>query len=318
MVAIPLSNQLKGILFGLIAALIWSGHSIVSSLGIAAGLSAYDLTALRIITNLLIFLPFILKSKAQQRAGLTAIRGLVLALCAGATFSVVITSGLLFAPVTHSGGISLGTVPLFAFLLVTWVGSPAPAHPCARRPFLVRESASMHKKPFHLSFFASLLLILAGIVLITLLSAQPSLSPDFWIGDLLFLCGGLMWASYAILGQRWQINAVLGVAATNFFSIPYLVIYYFYLEPGLSKVSLGQLSLQIIYQGILVGGVALVCYMRSVALLGVEKGALFTALAPVGVIILGSLVLDYQATLQETIGIVLVTSGMLVALRLKK
>lgn len=290
--SLKLSPQSQGIAYGLLAALIWSGHSIASSLGLAAGLDAYDLTALRIIANLVIFLPVILFSKPQQRAGITLPRGIVLALCAGASFSVIITSGLIFAPVTHSAAISLGTVPLFAFLLMVCLG----------------------RSQFQLNFALALVLLLAGIGLTTVASNQPNLRPDYWVGDLLFVCGAMMWASYAVLGRLWNINAIFGVAVTNFLSAPYLLFYFFFNEPGLTSVSLFQLLFQLLYQGILVGGVALICYIRSAALLGVEKGALFTALAPVGVMILGSVVLHYQPVTEEIIGMILVTSGMLAAL----
>ncbi|GGK62518.1 DMT family transporter [Amphritea balenae] len=285
-------SRRKGIAFGLLAALIWSGHSIVSSLGLAAGLDAYDLTALRIMANLVIFLPVILFSKPHQRAGITLPRGLMLALCAGASFSVVITSALVFAPVTHSAAISLGTVPLFAFLLMLVFGNSR----------------------FQLSFALALVLLLSGIILTTVASDQPDLRDDYWIGDLMFMCGAMMWASYAFLGRRWNISAIYGVAVTNFLSAPYLLFYFFYTEPGLSQASIPQLLFQLLYQGLLVGGVALICYIRSVTLLGVEKGALFTALAPVGVMVLGALILGYQPVSAEIIGMILVTAGMVTAL----
>ncbi|WP_432471461.1 DMT family transporter [Amphritea sp. HPY] len=290
--SLKLSPQSQGIAYGLLAALIWSGHSIASTLGLNAGLSAYDLTALRILTNIVIFLPVILLSKPSQKAGLTLTRGIILALCAGASFSVVITSALVFAPVTHSAAISLGTVPLFAFLLMVILG----------------------RSRLQLNFVLALLLLCGGIILTTVASSQPGLSPQYWIGDLLFLSGAIMWASYAVLGRIWNINALLGVAATNYFSAPYLVVYFWQLEPGLNKVSILQLLFQVLYQGVLVGGVALICYIRSTALLGVEKGALFTALAPVGVMLLGSTVLQYQPVTEEIVGMILVTVGMAIAL----
>lgn len=287
-----LSPTGQGILYGLTATLIWSGHSIASSLGLAAGLSAYDLTAVRIMTNMLLFLPVILLSLQRQKTAISPLQGIVLAILAGASFSVVVTSGLIFAPVTHSAAISLGCVPLLAFLLLLLSG----------------------RTRFNYGFLLALTLLIGGIGLITQGSQRPDLREDYWIGDLLFLGGSLMWASYAVLGRIWQVDAITGVAATNFFSAPYLLWYFVWQDSHLLQTSLWQLLFQVLYQGVLVGGVALICYIRSVALLGVEKGALFTALAPVGVMLLGIAVLGYQPVNAEIIGITLVTAGMIAAL----
>ncbi|MEH6651439.1 MAG: DMT family transporter [Motiliproteus sp.] len=287
-------NTVQGVFFGLLAAAIWSGHSPMSALGIQAGLSPADLAALRILTASLLFLPYLLARRRHLLGPLKFHQALLLACCAGAPYSLIQIAGLNFAPMSHAAAISLGAVPIFATLLgVLFLGSRL-----SRWRIL------------------AMVCLMAGIVLIIEANAATGDSAwdSVWIGDLCFSVAALLWALYAFLGHRWRVSPLLGVALTSLFSLPYLLVYGLLLQPRITEVDSADLALQLFYQGGLIGVLAIYSYSRAVTLLGLEKGALFTALAPVGVMLNSLWLLNYQPSLIEWLGIGLVSLGMLAAL----
>lgn len=285
-----LSNRTQGVLFGLLAAAIWSGHSPVSALGIRAGLAATDLAALRILTASLIFLPYLLIQRGNLLGSLTLPQALLLAGCAGAPYSLIQIAGLNFAPMSHAAAISLGAVPLFATLLgLRFLGS--------------------RLSPLRALAVAGLI---AGILLIV--GNQTQGFANAWLGDLCFALAALLWALYAFLGHRWRVAPMQGVALTSLLSLPYLLVYSLLLESRITQVESADLALQVLYQGALIGGLAIYSYSRAVTLLGLEKGVLFTALAPVGMMLTSRVLLGYQPGTTEWLGVALVTLGMVAAL----
>ena len=287
----PIHKQsLEGGFFGLLAAAIWSGHSPVSALGLEAGFEATDLAAIRISTASILLLTYLLTRRQRIWGALTWPRALVLAACAGAPYSLIQIAGLNFAPMSHAAAISLGAVPLFATLLgLRFLGSqPSPLRALA------------------------VACLMAGILLIV--NNQTKDFPNAWLGDLCFSLAALLWALYAFLGHRWQVAPLQGVALTSLLSLPYLLVYTLLLEPRINQVESSDLVLQVLYQGALIGGLAIYSYSRAVTLLGLEKGALFTALAPVGMMLTSILLLGYQPSTTEWLGVALVTLGMVAAL----
>ncbi len=284
------SASLAGIGYGLLAALIWSGHTTVSSLGIRAGLTPCDLVTLRIAVGSALLLPLLWRYR-RALLELGPRRALVLTCCAGAPFSLINISGLKFAPVAHSGVLSLGLVPFFA-LLLSWLWQ-------GRRPSLPAGGGV-------LLMFAGLLLFATGA------AAQP-LQADFWLGELAFVCSALLWAAYAVCAARWRVPALLGVAITCLGSLP-LLPGLLYLSPLPADIPAGQWGLQAFYQGGLVAVVAVFAYGRSVLFIGPEKAALFSALAPGGAALAALLLLAQPVTEAQWLGIAVVTAGMVLAL----
>ncbi|MEH6471545.1 MAG: DMT family transporter [Halopseudomonas sp.] len=304
----PLHKQtLEGGFFGLLAAAIWSGHSPVSALGIAAGFESTDLAAIRIATSSILLLPYLLTRRQGIWGALTWPRAMLLAACAGAPFSLIQIAGLNFAPLSHSAAISLGAVPLFASALgLAFLGS---------RLTPLRGLALV-------SLLAGMLLMVSGG------DGRNSDFPQAWRGDFCFAVAALLWALYAFLGQRWRVPPLTGVALSSVLSVPYLLVYALALRPKIPEinstelasagVTIDDLVLQVVYQGVLIGALAIYSYSRAVTLLGLEKGALFTALAPVGVMLIGTRLLDQQPMPIEWLAITLVTAGMLAGMLISR
>lgn len=105
-------KSVKGILYGLITAVIWGGFITVSRQGIGAGLQADDLAFLRYLSAGILLLPWLLRNQPASLAGVGWPRGIVLTLLAGPLFVIIGASGYLFAPLAHGAVIQLGTLTL--------------------------------------------------------------------------------------------------------------------------------------------------------------------------------------------------------------
>ena len=81
------------------------------------------------------------------------------------------------------------------------------------------------------------------------------------------------------------------------------------------RVPFGELLLQALYQGVLVGVVALYLYARSVETLGAAKATLFLPLVPVATAAASTLLLAETPSPTELAGMAIVVTGMLIAFR---
>lgn len=272
-------------MLGLICALIWGAHSSVSMLAIRENWTSIDLTAARIGGGLIIALPWMIW---HYRKGGRIPWGKAFALScfAGVLFSLVNIAGLQFAPVTHAGAISLGMTPVLVGLL---------------SKYLLGTVISR-------DHWFALFLILIGIGTVWL---GTSMSWLYLLGDLCFLAGATLWALYAIFLKRWEIPPAEAAFYTSLGSAPFLAVYLLFW--GVPETTLPMLGTQLLYQGLIVGILAIYFYGKTVSILGPQLGSLFSALPPVVVPVVAAMLLDYEPHLYEFIGVFLVVSGMLFA-----
>ncbi|WP_370277605.1 DMT family transporter [Pontibacterium sp.] len=283
-------DLLRGLFYGLLAALIWSGHSTATTLGLQAGLTPTDITGLRALVAGALLWPYLLKRwRLVQRLGFW--RCLMMVCCVGVPFGLINSAALQFAPVSHAGVIALGLVPLFAMLLSR----------------VIFQQALSKQAVF------SVALMLAGLAVFGS-SAFSQGGANSWIGDLLLLTCALLWAVFGVFTTRWQVPSLLAVAITSVGSLPFVVFWLWFWPPQFFAISLGEWIFQAFYQGLLVAGVAIYAVSRAGAALGAQKAALFSALAPGGAAIAGWLVLQQPVSAYQWIGIVVVTLGMVMAL----
>jgi drug/metabolite transporter (DMT)-like permease len=83
----------------------------------------------------------------------------------------------------------------------------------------------------------------------------------------------------------------------------------------MARAPFGEILLQVFYQGVLVGVVALYLYARSIALLGAAKATLFLPLVPVATAVAGAVLLAENPSPAELAGMAIVVTGMLIAFR---
>lgn len=283
-----------GMAFGIGAALIWGAWPVVSKLGIGQALGPMDITALRFAVAGLFLLPIVFR---KGFGGLRFWQALVLAAGAGVPYVLVSVAGLTFAPAAHSGVINPAAMLIFSSLGGWWLLGDAPG----RR-------------------VAGLAVLLAGVALtgFNTLADGSTTSTTNWIGDLLFVAGGFLWATYTVLVKRWAVAPLQATAIVSVISMVGFLPVYFIQTGGtaLLQASWTELLLQGGFQGICAAFLALLFYSKAVALLGAGRGAVFAALVPGTAMILAYPVLGERPQTLELAGLALVTFGMLQVLGL--
>lgn len=287
--------QWLGILCGLLTAIIWGVQAVVSRHAMLIDLTPADVTILRFVSAAAVLLPWALKHMRPFPVGtLGWPRAWVVALLIGPLYSLILVGGASFAPALHSSIISPGLIPVFTALLI----------------FLVTGERAGRMRLVGLG----IIVLGIGIFSRDALAVTPS-RPDAWIGDLLFVLIAFLWSVFGLLARRWGVSSLEITAASCLLSVPLLVIVALALPIHLARAPFAELLLQALYQGVLVGVVALYLYARSVAMLGAAKATLFLPLVPVATAASSALLLAETPSPTEILGMAIVISGMLVAFR---
>ena len=285
------SSPVAGAAYGVLASLIWAGFPAITKLSMASALTAWDVTALRFGTAGLLLLPIF------ARRGLGSLRwsGALLLVCgAGAPYVLLTAGGLAFAPAGHMGVITPSCMLLFS-TLGSWI--------------LLGDRPAGGR-------VAGVLTIFAGVVMLGW-DGLANHGAHTWLGDTMFVLGGLAWAAYTIAARAWSVapfHATVVVAVLSM--LLYLPGYAALAGPHLARAPWSEIALQAIFQGVLSAVVALVFYTRAVALLGAARGAVFAALVPSFSLLFAIPILHELPTRLQALGVVLVTAGMVLVLGL--
>jgi len=265
--------------------MIWGAHSSVSVSGLRAGFDSFDIAAARVLGAALGIIPILL---ARGSSVIPTIPQIIwLTLGAGVPFGLLNVAGLQFAPISHTGAISLGCVPLITAFI-------------ANRFFGDRIS---------LSHFIALGILLAALVVIW------SAHPFEWIhllGDLCFFGSACLWASYGLNLRRWNLKSMQGVIAITLGSLPYL-IWYFLAREQTFLSDLDQGMLQVMYQGFIVGVLAVLIYGKVLEFIGPMMGTMFLAFSPFLIPFMAFLILGDPIDLGDVAGLALVVVSMIIA-----
>ena len=274
-----------------VTSLIMGGFVVVSRFGVSNLTSAADLTFFRYLSGL-ILLPVFLNRPIRNLGGIGWGRGIVIMILAGWCFNLVMMSGFKYAPAAHGAIFTPGTLPMFTALYSY---------------FLFKERLSMGR-------ITGLMVLMGGLVTLGWGGLIES-SPDAWKGDLLFLAASACWAAFTVSIRYWNIDPVYGVSVVAVLSLVcFTPIYIFYFGSPFLDLPIGGIVLQLIYQGVFVGVIAVVLFTICIPVIGPARTALFMALVPVFGTLLGALILDEIPGTIEFGGIVLVIFGMLAAM----
>jgi drug/metabolite transporter (DMT)-like permease len=290
-------NYARGAIYGLSAVCIWAAFIVVSRLGVRTSLTPWDVAAIRFAVAGVLLSPYLMRrGLALDRLGWIGV--VAVAVGCGAPMVLLVNAGLLFAPAAHGGALFPGVMPLMVAMLAAAILGEA---------FAPRKNMG-------------LLLIVAGAIGIVWASGG-TLGTRQNIGDLLFLCAGLVWACYTV-AMRWARLEGLHAAAIAATAslVLYIPIYAIVARGSLLHAPILDVALQAIVQGILTAIVALLLYGRMVGLLGATAGAAFVALTPAITALLGIPVLgewpsaiDWVAIALISVGVYLVSGGPLPA-----
>ena len=133
-------------------------------------------------------------------------------------------------------------------------------------------------------------------------------------GDALFLCAALMTAGFTVVMQRARLDPLHAAAlvATGSLVI-YLPIYLAVAGTRLAAVPLPDLTVQAIFQGVLVTIVSIVLYGRAIVILGASGGAALGALVPALSALFAIPLLGEWPSKTDWLGIILISAGVYLA-----
>lgn len=254
----PRSSALQGYIAAMATVVIWAGFILISRLGGKTALTGWDIVALRLGTASLFLLPFSLKlPPGTWRNG----RLWTLAALGGLLFLILVYAGFKIAPAAHGGILLPGMQPFFVTALAWMLMGVLPS-----RMRLI-----------------GLVPIAAGVVCV----AAPQLigaheGPSTLAGDALLLGASITWAAYSVLVKKWAFDPWM---LTRFVALAsaavYLPVYLLWLPKGIDAVPMSMLVLQGLYQGLGPTIIAMLMFLRAVAILGAERTGAMVALVPV-------------------------------------
>ncbi len=254
----PHGSVLQGYVAALATVAIWAGFILLSRMGGKTGLTSWDIIALRLGVGGGLLLPFCWM--LPWRTWLTP-RLWAMAAIGGLLFLVLVYAGFKRAPAAH-GAILLPGLQPFLVTALAWALM-------GTRPTLQR--------------MLGLIPIAAGVgcVAVPVLIGHAS-GPSTLAGDALLLGASVAWATYSVLVKKWAFDPWLLTRVVAVGSaLVYLPVYALWLPKGLDTVPLSMLVLQGLYQGIGPTIVAMVLFLRAVAILGAERTGALVALVPV-------------------------------------
>lgn len=245
---------------GLIAAFfticIWTGFILVSRHGGKGILTGWDVTALRFGVGALIALLFL------PRVTLPPYKVILLfSVFGGVGYAVTVYAAFRMAPAAHAAVLLPGSLP-FATAVIAWLW--------------------LRQKPTPMQRIA-LTLVFIGIALTAAdtFSHGTHLTGLQMFGDLLFLCGSSSWAIFTLLLRRYPTTPLTAAVCTTLGSaIMYLPTWWFFLPSTMDQAPFTEITMQALYQGVLVVFIAMMLYTYAVRCLGGQTVALLMAIVP--------------------------------------
>ena len=269
----------------------WSGWIVISRLGVTGHLTVFDLTGLRHGIGAVVILPYIIWSRAWR--GLTPWRTFILALTAGAPYALLSYSGFIYAPAAHGGVFLNGCLPIFTTLFAwIWLGQRS-----------------------RYSQMVGLVIILAGVTLVGYEGFLSSGGGMTWIGDFLFLAAIALFAVFMVANRVWSVvprQVIFSVTVVP--AIVYTPIWLLWLDSNLTSAPFSEVILQGAYQGLVPSILGVSCLNIAVRNIGPRATSVFFVAVPVMAALAAIPVLNELPGLPAWIGMITVTSGILLAL----
>jgi drug/metabolite transporter (DMT)-like permease len=305
-------SRTVGVAAAVVTVAIWTGFIIIGRASAAHTLLPFDLALLRILGAALVAVPLALwlthrRGAAKQDTSLLGQSPLpwrptlAVGLSGGLIYSFLCYAGFFYAPAAHASVLMPGIQPLWAALL---------AMP------LLGERLTRGR-------LYSLGLILLGGLVVGAASLHAALtgSAGVWRGDLIFLLAGVFWALYGVLARRYRMDPVPTTLAMSVFAaVTYVPLYVVLVGLGVIPTHLAQASwmeigTQLLFQGILLVIVAGITFVTMIQMFGPVRSTMVTALVP-GLSAVGAMLFLHEPLgLNTVIGLILVTSGIVLGVR---
>lgn len=287
--ALPL-RWARGLAYATLAVLIFSGWFVVTRFTVTHQLRIWDVTALRFGGGAILLAPILLRQRLPPGAW---IEGLLYAVLWGAPFVLLVALGLQLTTAAQASSIVPALMPILAGLIGWGVARQRPA------------AAT-------LGSYAGILAGLAALVASR--SAAGVVIDPLGYGALAL--AALTWAVYSVRLRASRLSALQSAALICVWSaVLFLPVY---LATGLSRLDQAsgqEIAFQLVYQGVLMSGVALFAYNRAVAVLGAAPAAAMMALVPVLATLLAVPVLGEVPSPLGIAAIAVIAAGVVIATR---
>ena len=240
----------------IITVLIWANWILATRHTAETQMTTIDLGLIRYGIPALVLSPVWLRTGLLPKG--VSLKLLALMVCgSGALFFQLTTFAIHFTPAASAGVLLGGSMPLAAALIGV---------------LLFRERPDVTR-------WIGLGGIVAGVVILlvrSLSGAEISL-----VSFTLLPLGALLWAGYTHAFRRSGLNAIQSSAVIAIWSFLIHVGLALIFGSSLSSVSLPEIGLQVVSQGLLSGLAATLAYGLAVQVLGGTQAAAFTAITPV-------------------------------------
>lgn len=285
---------LIGVLCGAGAALCWAAGFVGAKHGILIGFTPAELAFHRFFWSGLILMPLGLRAGFINLGGIGWRRGLIISVLAGPPQALIAYTGFVLVPLGHGTTVQPATAALFGLILASVV---------------LHETMTGLRKIGAVAIVVGLLIY--GAESFTTTGSQGV------TGDLLFVVGGVFWATFGMLLRLWQIPGFRAIGVVSTLSILIYLPLYFAIYGWHDFFTHGafETALQIVMQGLIAGVLPIYLYARAVTLLGAGRTATFTALVPVFGAVIGLIALGTVPSVAQIVGMVIVLIGFRLTMR---
>jgi drug/metabolite transporter (DMT)-like permease len=252
---------------------------------VTGAFAPHELVTLRFGIAALLFVPYLLLH--WRRIGRTVwVQGVALTLFHGAGMAGLAIAGMQLAPANHAAALGPGASPAWVALLGFLVFAQRPSRRAVAGAGMCAIGVLM------LAFCTAserTLLVLAG--------------------DLMFLAASALSALYVLQLRRWGINAVQGAAIVSLYSA-FVVVPYYLCTPGtLARIAPAELLWQVLWQGVLIGCVAVIALNCAISRLGAQRSSALVAVVPVLTALFAFVFLGETPSAAEVAAFVAISAG---------
>lgn len=287
-----MTPRFRGFVAATAVLFIWASWLVVSRSGALTALTVFDLAAIRYGVSALFVFPIVLWLKPWRDMSLSRIA--VITTLLGPLYILLVFGGFKHAPAAHGGIYMNGTLPLIT-LGLSWLW--------------VSERASFRQ-------LIGAVIVVIGVILIVADTAQLSLG-SAWLGDLMFVAAAIFFAAYLVASRVWQVTIPqLLLCSSVLNAVIFVPVWALWLPSNIETVAVGDLALQLVYQGIVPNLIGLLLVTYAARNIGAAATSAFMAGVPGLGALLSFLFLDEKLGLLGWAALALLTIGIvLMALR---
>lgn len=284
-------KRVWGLVWAGLSVLIFSGWFVVTRFSVTRDLSVWDVAMLRFGIGAVLLSPVLLSRRTRLPTGAWR-QGLLFMLLWGAPFVLLIAFGVQRISAARAAAIAPTLMPVWAGILGA---------------LLLRQRQGPVRWAGHAAILAGLCwLVFAG-------PGAATLDPA-GLGAL--VAAAALWAIYTLSFRRSTLTPLQSAALICFWSAAVLLpIYLLFGLSRLSQAGTGEIAFQMVYQGVLMGGVSIMAFNRAIAALGPAAASAVIALVPAMASVLAYPVLGEVPAVSDAIATAVIVAGVLLASR---